>query len=38
MNIWRRIFTRLVTAIPVMLAMTTISIAATVDRDYQTGR
>ena len=37
MNIWRGIFTRLVTAIPVLLAMSAISIAATVDRDYQMG-
>jgi hypothetical protein len=37
MNIWRGIFTRLVTAIPVLLAMSAVSIAATLDRDYKMG-
>ena len=37
MNIWRGIFTRLVAALPVVFAMSAISIAATVDRDYRMG-
>ena len=37
MNIWRGIFIRLVTAIPILLAMPAVSIAATVDRDYRMG-
>jgi hypothetical protein len=37
MNIWRGIIIRLITAIPVLLAMSAVSIAATLDRDYQMG-